>query len=172
MCYMANILFRSWYYFRNGWSTYFAFIFAAVNTLVVTYFLAIERYSFFKNIFPTFAHYVAIMILIGVPILTFVGYLHFKKTAAFQAEAEIGFEVNPFLRRMLINTEIVMPLQLKLANLLVQLSKNEKITNEEYEEIKKLQKELIKHINVQQSKRKYNVFEIEHMKKLQNIDKQ
>lgn len=169
---MLNILFRAWYYFRNGWSTYFAFIFAAVNTLVVTYFLAIERYPFLKDIFPTFVHYVIVMILVSVPILTFVGYIHFKKTAAFQAEAEIGFEVNPFLRRMLINTEIVIPLQLKLTELIVRLSKNEKITKEEYEEIEKLQKELNEHLNMQQSQRKYNIFEIEHMKKLQNIDKQ
>jgi len=169
---MSNILFRSWYYFRNGWSTYFAFIFAAVNTLVVTYFLAIERYPFLKDIFPTFVHYIITMILVGIPILTFVGYIHFKKTAAFQAEAEIGFEVNPFLRRMLINTEIVIPLQLKLTEMIVRLSKNEKITKEEYEEIEKLQRELNEHLNMQQSQRKYNIFEIGHMKKLQNIDKQ
>jgi len=25
--------FRGWFYFRMGWSTYFAFIFAAINTL-------------------------------------------------------------------------------------------------------------------------------------------
>jgi len=168
---MANILFRSWYYFRNGWSTYFAFIFAAVNTLVVTYFLAIERYPFLKEIFPTFVHYVVTMILLGVPILTFVGYIHFKKTAAFQAEAEIAVEVNPFWRRMLINTEIVIPLQLKLTDLMVRLSKNEKITKEEYEEIERLQKELNEHITMQQSQRKYNIFEIEHIKKFQNIDK-
>ena len=31
-----NLGFRSWYYFRTGWSTYFAFILAALNTLTVT----------------------------------------------------------------------------------------------------------------------------------------
>ena len=25
--------FRAWFYFRTGWAVYFAFIFAAVNTL-------------------------------------------------------------------------------------------------------------------------------------------
>ena len=34
---------RLWYYFRTGWSTYFAFIFGALNTLVVTYYLAVEK---------------------------------------------------------------------------------------------------------------------------------
>ena len=73
---------------------------------------------------------------------------------------------------MLINTEIVIPLQLKLTEMIVRLSKNEKITKEEYEEIEKLQRELNEHLNMQQSQRKYNIFEIGHMKKLQNIDKQ
>ena len=49
-----NLAFRAWYYFRMGWSTYFAFIFAAINTLTVTYFLAIDNYPFLQEIFPTF----------------------------------------------------------------------------------------------------------------------
>ena len=49
-----NLAFRAWFYFRNGWSTYFAFIFAAINTLTVTYFLAIERAPSLQAIFPSF----------------------------------------------------------------------------------------------------------------------
>ena len=45
-----------------GWSTYFAFIFAAVNTLTVTYFLAIERYPFLTTIFPSFLQYIVIQL--------------------------------------------------------------------------------------------------------------
>ena len=37
-----------------GWGTYFAFIFAAINTLTVTYYLAIENYPVLKAIFPSF----------------------------------------------------------------------------------------------------------------------
>ena len=48
-----NIGFRGWYYFRTGWTTYFAFILAAINTLTVTYFLAIENYPILKSIFPS-----------------------------------------------------------------------------------------------------------------------
>ena len=33
---------------------YFAFIFAAINTLTVTYFLAIENYPALKAVFPSF----------------------------------------------------------------------------------------------------------------------
>ena len=168
----SNLLFRAWFYFRTGWGTYFAFIFAAINTLTVTYFLAIERYPSLNTIFPSFLHYVVIVVAISMPLLVIVGYMHYKKSAAVHAEAEIGFETNAFLRRMLVNTEIVIPLQLKLTDLIVRLSKNEKITKDEYEEIEKLQKELNEHLNMQQSQRKYNIFEIGHLKKFQNIDKQ
>ena len=61
----ANSGFRAWFYFRQGWSTYFAFIFAAINTLTVTYYLAIENYPVLQEIFPTFGHYVITVIAIG-----------------------------------------------------------------------------------------------------------
>ena len=85
----APIAFRSWFYFRQGWSVYFAFIFAAINTLVVTYFLAIDNYPVLKEIFPTFIIYVAIVVGIGIPILVGVGYIHFKRSPSFRAEATI-----------------------------------------------------------------------------------
>ena len=54
--------FRAWFYFRNGWSLYFAFIFAAINTLTVTYFLAIERYPVLNEIFPTLERIISLVI--------------------------------------------------------------------------------------------------------------
>ena len=65
--------FRGWYYFRMGWSTYFAFILAAINTLTVTYFLAVDNYPLLKTIFPTFEQYAVIMVSIGIPLLIVVG---------------------------------------------------------------------------------------------------
>ena len=91
-----NSLFRAWFYFRNGWSMYFAFIFAAINTLTVTYFLAIERAPALQAIFPSFFQYVAIVSLIGVPMLIGVGYAHYKRTKARKAEVDIGFETSTY----------------------------------------------------------------------------
>ena len=68
-----NLSFRGWFYFRMGWGTYFAFIFAAINTLTVTYFLAIENYPFLNVIFPSFIQYVLIITSIGVPLLVLIG---------------------------------------------------------------------------------------------------
>ena len=44
-----NAGFRAWFYFRQGWTTYFAFIFAAINTMVVTYYLAVENIPILQN---------------------------------------------------------------------------------------------------------------------------
>ena len=104
-----NLAFRAWFYFRQGWSTYFAFIFAAINTLTVTYFLAIEKYPVLNAVFPTFIHYVIIVVVIGIPILVIIGYIHFKRSSALRSEADIQMEVNPYWRRLLINSELMIP---------------------------------------------------------------
>ncbi len=67
----SQLLFRSWFYFRQGWSVYFAFAMAAINTLTVTYYLAIEKYPTLNAIFPSFLQYMFYAILIGIPVLTF-----------------------------------------------------------------------------------------------------
>ena len=79
-----------------GWGTYFAFIFAAINTLVVTYYLAIEKIPALEVIFPSFAQYALIICAVGVPVLICFGFIHFKRTHAFGSEQEVAIESNPF----------------------------------------------------------------------------
>ena len=137
-----NIGFRFWFYFRSGWSSYFAFIFGAINTLVVTYYLAIERYPSLVSLFPNFIQYVIIIVSIGIPLLILVGYAHWKRTPAYRSEADIWMESNPYQARMLVNSEILLQLNLKLTELIIKQSKNEKASDDELAEITKLQKEL------------------------------
>ena len=134
--------FRYWFYFRIGWSQYFAFIFAAVNTLTVTYFLAIESYPILNVIFPTFFHYIAIMISIGVPMLLLIGYAHFKRTEGFKAEADVSMESNPHMKRILENSEKMLELHFKSNEFLVKVSRKENLTEKDMEEIKNIQEEL------------------------------
>ena len=141
-----NLGFRGWFYFRTGWATYFAFIVAAINALTVTFFLAIEKYPPLSVVFPTFFHYVVIVVAIGVPVLVLVGYTHYKKSKSFRAEQDILIETSPHIRRILQNTEILLPMYLKLTELMVKLSENKKLTDKELEEVSKLQKQLNKHI--------------------------
>ena len=142
-----NLGFRGWFYFRTGWATYFAFIVAAINALTVTFFLAIENYPSLSVIFPTFVHYIVIVVGIGVPILVLVGYVHFKKSKSFRAEADVLIETNPHIRRILQNTEVLLPSYLKLTEIIVKLSENKKLTDEELKEVSKLQNQLNNHIN-------------------------
>ena len=139
--------FRAWFYFRQGWSTYFAFIFAAINTLTVTYYLAIENYPSLKTIFPSFEQYILIVVLIGMPLLVLVGYAHYKKTPSYRAEADVWVESNPYQARVLVNTQFTLALNMKLTDVLLKLSSNQEITQKEIEEIKTIQSKFIEHID-------------------------
>ena len=134
--------FRSWYYFRMGWSTYFAFIFAAINTLTVTFYLAIEKIPILASIFPSFFHYVLIVSGLGIPVLVLIGYAHYKRTKAFQSEVEILIESNPFAARNIANTEMILELNLKSLNLLLALNQNKKISDSELKEITDLHEKI------------------------------
>ena len=141
-----NSLFRAWFYFRNGWSMYFAFIFAAINTLTVTYFLAIERAPALQQIFPSFFQYVAIVSLIGVPMLIGIGYAHYKRTKARKAEVDIGFETSTYQRRFIVNTEIILHLNLRLTEMLMKLTHGEKLTENEIKKIQAYKEDIENHI--------------------------
>lgn len=137
-----NLGFRGWYYFRMGWSTYFAFIFAAINTLTVTYYLAIGKIPILVSIFPSFINYVVIITGIGIPILVLIGYAHWKRTPAFRSEVEISYESDPFRSRILSNSEITVKINLKLMEIMLRVSQGEKIPQEEINNIIELKNKL------------------------------
>jgi len=136
--------FRYWYYFRQGYQLYFAFIFAGINTMVITYFLAIERAPFLKEIFPTFPVYAAVLILVGIPLLTTAGFMHFKRLPAFKSEQEVTVISNPFQYKLGPGTakHVSMPHNLMMSKLMVKLLTNQKITDNEITEMQELQKKM------------------------------
>ena len=133
-----NLVFRSWFYFRMGWATYFAFVLAAFNTLTVTYFLAIDNYPSLKSVFPSFEIYILIIVSIGIPLLIAIGYAHFKRTQAFKSEIDVMIESNPYQRRNTVNNEINFRVNLQLMKLLTKLVNDEKLDTSESENLKKL----------------------------------
>ena len=139
-----NLLFRSWFYFRTGWQTYFAFILAAINTLTVTYFLAIENYPSLKTVFPSFEIYILIIVSIGVPLLVIVGFVHFKRSRSFKSEADVLIESTPYQRRNTVNSEIILRLNLQLMSTLLKVAKKEDLSEEEIKEITQLHDEILK----------------------------
>jgi len=139
-----KFVFRVWFYFRQGWSTYFAFLFAAVNTMVVTYFLAIDRAPFLKEIFPSFLTYFVTMSIIGIPMLILIGYVHYKKSHAFSSETDITAESNPYLFKLPPghSKEVLYPTLLEILNSLIKLSNNQKLSEEDQKRITDLSKKL------------------------------
>lgn len=154
--------FRGWFYFRTGWSVYFVFILAAINTLTVTYFLAVDNYPLLKTVFPTFEQYAVIMVGIGIPLLIAVGYFHFKKTVAYKSEMDVMIESNPYITRNTVNADLSLKLNLKLISLLLKMSTGEKIDKNEIDEIKKLQVGILKFVNERDFK---NNLDIDFLKK-------
>jgi len=134
--------FRYWFYLRVGYQHYFAFIFAAINTMVITYYLAIERAPFLLSIFPNFSNYALFMVVVGIPILGIVGFMHFKKIPAFKSEQEVSVESNPYIYKLHPgHLRIVQyPWQLMLSKLIVRIANNEKISDKEMKELNELQK--------------------------------
>lgn len=156
---------RAWYYFRQGWSVYFAFIFAAINTLTVTYYLAIDKYPFLHSIVPTFLHYVLLTVSIGIPLLVIIGYIHFKKSTAFLSETSVNIEVNPYHRRTLVNSEVILRLNYEILELMTHLNK---LSEDEKERIEKMKKEIEKFV----PKRKFSDnSDIEYLKRMYDSKK-
>jgi len=134
-----NLGFRGWFYFRHGFMTYFAFILAAINTLTVTYFLAVDNYPVLNIMFPSFEIYILLITLIGTPLLILIGYAHFKKTQAFRSEIEVFLESNPYQARSMVNVEMSLQLNLKVIELLLKISKNYNVDEKDLGKIRKLQ---------------------------------
>ena len=145
-----------------GWSTYFVFILAAINTLTVTYFLAIDNYPTLKAIFPSFEQYALLMISVGIPLLILVGYAHFKKTHAYESEMDVLIESNPYLTRNTVNADLSLKLNIKSISLLLKMVNDEKIEKNEMAEIEKLRRDITQLVGERSFK---NNLEIEFIKK-------
>ena len=98
-----------------------------------------------KNFFPSFALYVVTVACVAAPLLVVVGYVHMKRSVAFKAEADIYTESNPHTKRMLINTDMILNIQIELSKIIIKISENEKLTQEEIEKMNLLQKQLAEH---------------------------
>ena len=79
--------------------------------------------------------------MIGIPLLVAIGYAHYKRTKARKAEVDILVETNPYIMRTLVNTDLVLILTLKLAEI-IKNSNDDSIPKELLDELTKLQDEL------------------------------
>ena len=123
-----------------------------------------------KEVFPTFIVYVTIVVTIGIPILVGVGYMHFKRSPSFRAEAVINFESNPFTRRVLVNSELTLKLNTKLMELIFKISQGEKISKEEILAASKIRDELETLVNERKTEKfGERDIDLKYLKKLQKL---
>ena len=78
--------------------------------------------------------------IIGIPLMATIGYLHYKKAPAYSSEVDVGIERNPYVFKLQPgwNQKVVFPMYRVLTIMLVKLSNNEKLTDDEMAEIKKI----------------------------------
>jgi len=125
-----------------GYSQYFAFTLALANMLTLTYYLAISNSPTLNSVFPSFLSYAIISIIIGIPILSFVGYLHMKKSPAFTSEQEVSAEAQPYNYKLPpgIWKECLVPLLLELLILSKKNINEEKPDKNDLMRLKELEK--------------------------------
>ena len=106
-----------------------------------------------KKIPNTFEIYIIIICSIGIPLLVAIGYAHYKRTKARKAEVDILTETNPYMIRVLVNSELTMRLNLKIMERLINTSKDGKVSQKELEELETFHKEYLAIV----SKRKFGL---------------
>ena len=97
---VGRSVFRSWFYFRIGYSTYLTFIIAMVNTVVVVWYLAIAQLPDIQRLFGNFVPFAVLSTLLCIPISIAFGWLHTKRTQGYSSEIEIQYEATPYYYRL------------------------------------------------------------------------
>lgn len=120
-----------------------------INVLSSTYFLAIKKIPWMINLFPTFSYYVLFCILVGIPLVIVVGWLHLKKVGTYAAEADISNEASPYNYKLVPGflKEAFGPAYLAILRINIKKIKGENLTPEELSEIKNIEEKLQKLID-------------------------
>ena len=142
---VSRFLYRMWYYFRIGYSTYLTFLLGFATTMVTVYYLAIQNMSFLLDVFPHFAPFAVTALLVGLPLSVFIGWMHIKGSGVWRSELDIAVEANPYLYKMYPGywKEAFVPLYLELLKgMKIMLEKEKMLTGDDRERIEGLEEKL------------------------------
>ena len=133
-----KLLFRSWFYFRIGYNTYFAFLIGFASNIIVIYKLAIADTSL-VSVFPHLTEFAILAVLIASPLSVIIGLYHMRRTAAFAADATVSMEANPYVYKIIPGKEreVTIPLSIMTARVLLKLA-GDKLTPEEKQELEEV----------------------------------
>ncbi len=110
---IEKAVFRAWYYFRQGYATYFAFIIGFFSNIIVIYSLSIKPAiqsggtvgNYLDFAFPHLTNFIVVAVLASTPVCIYLGLLHMKRTGAFAADASVSTESNPYVYRVVPGKE-------------------------------------------------------------------
>lgn len=144
---LANLrwIYRAWYYFRQGYSTYLTFLLGYVSTLVTVYYLAIKNMPPLFDLFPHFASFALLATVVGVPLAVVIGWVHMKRSRLFSSEQDISVESNPYNYKLPPGYwgEAFMPVILAELRMLRRLSESKGVlTDSERAQLDDLEKKL------------------------------
>lgn len=96
---------KAWVYLRGGYSVYFSFVVGVGNTMMIAYFVVltgatcpVDDHGFLcmiRPFFPNFGVFILATILIGLPIMIWLGRFHFNRQL-YKSEMEVTWQNNPY----------------------------------------------------------------------------
>jgi hypothetical protein len=100
-----KVLFRAWFYFRQGYNLYLAFLIGFASNIVVLYRLGIADNKYLAPLFPSLSIFTIIGLLVAIPVGILTGLYHMKRTGAFAADASVVTEANPYIYKVVPGKE-------------------------------------------------------------------
>ena len=86
------------------------------------------------------------MMAIGMPLLTVIGYTHYRRSPAYSSETGVMIRANPYMRRTLINSELNVELNIKICEILMKMS-NKEDTKKEMLELKAIHNKITEFVS-------------------------
>lgn len=139
-------IYRAWYYFRMGYSTYLTFLLGYLSTLVTVYYLAIRNIPALLDLFPHFAPFAILATLIGGPLAVVIGWVHLKRSGLFSSEQDVSIEANPYQYKLPpgYSKEVFTPAVLVQLRIIRRLAETKGLLTEaETKEMDELEKKLL-----------------------------
>ncbi len=136
-----KLLFRSWFYFRTGYSLYLAFLIGFASNLVVLFRLGVADNKYLAPLFPSLTIFTIIGLLVAVPVGILTGLYHMKRSGAYAADASVALEANPYVYKLVPGKEqeVFLPLWvLTVKGLAKVLEQQQTMTAEERREMENL----------------------------------
>ncbi len=119
-------MFRAWFYFRQGYNLYLAFLIGFASNLVVLFRLGVEPNKSLLGIFPSLGIFTAVGLLVAIPVGILAGLYHMKRTGAYAADASVATEANPYVYKTIgKEKEVFLPLWILTARGLAKLLERE-----------------------------------------------